>query len=57
MSGFRLALALGLHALALGLGTSFAGTPAEVEATERFEKSVRPLLAEKCWKCHAGEKS
>ena len=26
------------------------------EAIEHFENSVRPLLAAKCWKCHAAEK-
>jgi len=40
--------------LSLGLiqGTAFAQTP-----TEHFEKKVRPLLIERCYKCHSAEVS
>jgi hypothetical protein len=32
------------------------GAPADPTAVEFFEKEVRPLLVEKCQKCHGGEK-
>ena len=49
LAGF-LAIALPL----VTLGVVRAGEPAS-EATERFEKQVRPLLAAKCWKCHGNQ--
>lgn len=33
-----------------------ADKPSEAEQTRFFEQNVRPLLAEKCWKCHGEEK-
>lgn len=36
--------------------TLFAQAPADPQAITFFEKKVRPLLAEHCWKCHGPEK-
>ena len=37
--------------------SAWAGDAAPVAGSERFEKKVRPLLAERCWQCHGAEKS
>jgi hypothetical protein len=34
-----------------------AARAAEPAAVEHFEKKIRPLLAERCWKCHGPEKT
>src|SRR4051794_3776006 len=48
----RLFLTSGLSLLVLSLGL-LAATPEEVEF---FEKQVRPVLAEHCYKCHGADK-
>src|SRR3954453_15824200 len=48
----RLFLFSGLSLLAVSAGL-FAATPEEVEF---FEKQVRPVLSEHCFKCHGAEK-
>jgi hypothetical protein len=35
----------------------WAAGPESLSQIERFESKVRPVLAAKCWSCHAGEKS
>ena len=50
MRAFLVATILGT----LGISaTAFAGEA----GSERFEKKVRPLLAERCWRCHGAEQA
>ncbi len=39
---------------AMALGGEAADTAPE--QVEFFEKKIRPLLVDKCWSCHAGDK-
>ena len=41
-----------LFSLLLSLRSSAQGTEALTDDAEFFEKSVRPILVEKCWSCH-----
>src|SRR5260221_5249827 len=62
---FRALLNLSLHALAFSLlvpafaGLARADDPVKPDAAavEFFEKDIRPLLVEKCHKCHADKKT
>jgi hypothetical protein len=55
-SGARLTCLLGLLALLiLGLGSVQPAEPS-AEGVEFFEKKIRPLLVEKCVKCHGPDK-
>jgi hypothetical protein len=47
---------IGLALLLLTGGLARAAEPSAADA-EFFEKEVRPLLAEKCWRCHGEERS
>jgi hypothetical protein len=50
---------LGLSLLAMACipsGAVIAGGGRDPAAAEFFEKEIRPLLAEKCQKCHGGNK-
>jgi hypothetical protein len=51
----RLFMALLLTVAPPTLPTAW-GEPAEAETAERFERQVRPLLADHCWKCHGKDK-
>jgi hypothetical protein len=42
--------------LALAGAANAQGSPASREGVEFFERRVRPLLAEHCYRCHGGEK-
>jgi hypothetical protein len=59
----RIRSACGLGVLLLAIAcvrteAAFAGAGADdPAASEFFEKSVRPILAEKCQKCHGGDKA
>ena len=57
MTRFRLGIVLGFHALGLIVGTAEARSLADSASLERFEKSVRPLLAAKCWECHGSKQN
>ena len=51
---------LHLWVLLLGLAVAFGPAHADAPAAagdEFFEKEVRPLLIERCLKCHGGEKT
>jgi hypothetical protein len=41
----------------LGTGTSRAADKPDPATAEFFEKEIRPLLTERCFKCHGGEKT
>src|SRR5207249_5537861 len=41
----------------LCLSGAVQSAPPESDSAEFFEKEVRPLLAERCFKCHGGEKT
>ncbi|HEX4130709.1 MAG TPA: DUF1549 domain-containing protein [Pirellulales bacterium] len=43
---------LSAGALLSSLCTQAVAAPPSAAALDQFEKKVRPLLAEKCWKCH-----
>jgi hypothetical protein len=48
-----------LFTLGFGLMSmnSWADEPSPTFSNDRFEKKIRPLLAERCWQCHAANKS
>ena len=60
LSAYSSLLVSGLFAIATASGQSEnvqseVPTPVASEEHEFFEKQVRPILAEHCWKCHSGE--
>src|SRR5688572_13095970 len=56
-------VAINVAVIAVGLWAGLAATGRAVDpaadpaALDHFETRVRPLLAERCWKCHGEEKS
>ncbi len=52
-----LRLAIGLVCLEFLASTALAGEPAMADGIDFFERKVRPLLVEKCQKCHGENKS
>src|SRR5258705_8913479 len=49
---------LPLLVLGLGMAMSLAGGPAtkpSAEGVEFFEKNIRPVLAERCYRCHSAD--
>ncbi len=52
MVSFRAILATSIAAAALDASSSCAAQPSAADA-EFFEKRIRPLLAERCYKCHS----
>ena len=57
MTRHRLILAAILCAAGHRSAVAASGRADDPGAVEFFEKSIRPLLAEKCQKCHGGEKT
>ncbi len=51
------ALLLGLLLVGMPAAATAAENPAEAEAERFFESNVRPLLVERCFKCHSETKS
>jgi mono/diheme cytochrome c family protein len=51
---FRLILALSIVAWTLAVGSLSAAPPSAVDL-EFFEKRIRPIFAEHCYECHAGD--
>ncbi len=53
----RLAMLVSLAAMtALGWVPAASGGQQDARSVEQFENRVRPLLADKCWGCHASDK-
>src|SRR5689334_10008584 len=52
MRDIRLLLCVGAFAAAFGVAAADEATP---EQLEFFEKNIRPLLVERCYKCHSAQ--
>jgi hypothetical protein len=55
MRTFGISLALMLSAACISQGQERASTSITAEDRDFFEKKVRPLLVERCYKCHSGQ--
>ncbi len=57
MRQFRFILPLvGIWLIAFPCAASADDAPVTPEQAEFFEKKIRPVLADRCWKCHGSEK-
>jgi len=56
MNATRVAMGCALFASMLLISSSLQAADADPAGVEFFEKSVRPLLIAKCYKCHSADK-